>query len=396
MSHIAVVGGVYRELCAWPHWDQIYGSAGRAAFAISSLVADVELHCCLSEKELPAFEAMAKSFGVKLNAASRPDSISFDYRHVFDHPRLRPARKEIARSGELRVSADIVLAFGMLEAGTQIDAKICVYDPQNPVEPLPFHSLSSRAARLAIVGNRTEIRRLAKLDDEVAAAKSVLASEGAEVVIVKCGLEGALILTADGIERVPAYVSPGGWTLGSGDVFAAAFTVAWGHRNLAAVEAARLASWAVSQYVGSMSLPIELPTPQQLQDAMPVGKPPSVYLAGPFFTMEQRWLVEEALHHLQGLGAAVFSPYHEIGDGPAEYVAKADIKALEESDVILSLIDGCDPGTIFEVGYGVAKGKKVYAYSTQVSPGDLKMLEGTGVKIIDDFGAALLQVASRA
>ncbi len=64
--------------------------------------------------------------------------------------------------------------------------------------------------------------------------------------------------------------------------------------------------------------------------------------------------------------------------------------------MVLALIDGCDPGTIFEIGYAVAKGKRSYAYATRVPEPDLKMLVGSGVKVIDDFATAIFQAVSLA
>ena len=44
MSSIDIVGGVYGEGCAFPNWDEIYGSAGRAAAGLSSHFDKVTLH----------------------------------------------------------------------------------------------------------------------------------------------------------------------------------------------------------------------------------------------------------------------------------------------------------------------------------------------------------------
>ena len=41
---IHVVGGVYREYCVHPRWNEIYGSAGRAALAIATMGTSVVLH----------------------------------------------------------------------------------------------------------------------------------------------------------------------------------------------------------------------------------------------------------------------------------------------------------------------------------------------------------------
>ena len=70
--------------------------------------------------------------------------------------------------------------------------------------------------------------------------------------------------------------------------------------------------------VESMSLPISptLRTERPSRTAV-VAKGGKVYLAGPFFSMGQRWLVDEARRCLGELGMDVFSPFHDIGPGAA-------------------------------------------------------------------------------
>lgn len=41
---IHVAGGVYRERCVRPRWNEIYGSAGRAALAIAAMGTPAVLH----------------------------------------------------------------------------------------------------------------------------------------------------------------------------------------------------------------------------------------------------------------------------------------------------------------------------------------------------------------
>src|SRR3546814_19719315 len=87
---------------------------------------------------------------------------------------------------------------------------------------------------------------------------------------------------------------------------------------------------------------LKLPYPEVTRGA---GK---VYLAAPFFDLAQRWLFEEARSNLLDMGAQVFSPVHEVGPGPASIVAPEDIAGLEAADVVFAVLNGVDPGTIFE------------------------------------------------
>ncbi len=66
-----------------------------------------------------------------------------------------------------------------------------------------------------------------------------------------------------------------------------------------------------------------------------------VSLAGPFFTVAERWLVDACRSFLLQAGAEVFSPFHEIGVGGPE-VAKQDLDGLRKADVVLALLDGWD------------------------------------------------------
>jgi hypothetical protein len=46
---IHVAGGVYREYCVHPKWNEIYGSAGRAALAIAHMGTSVVLHAFMDD-----------------------------------------------------------------------------------------------------------------------------------------------------------------------------------------------------------------------------------------------------------------------------------------------------------------------------------------------------------
>jgi hypothetical protein len=174
------------------------------------------------------------------------------------------------------------------------------------------------------------------------------------------------------------------------------FAARWGVHRDNPVDAAEIASLAVAAYANTMGLPI--PAVEDLRArAAPVGSRGGLaYLAGPFFTLGQRWLIDEARRGLQELGLKVFSPVHDVGRGEAQMVAPADIAALEQCDVVFAILDGLDSGTLFEVGYARAKGKSVYALAQAVSIEDLKMIEGSDCRVYDDFVTALHHTAWRA
>jgi len=82
---ISVVGGCYAELCLVPSWNHIYGSAGRAAAALSSRC-QVELFSLLSiEFEADFLFSMSAYDNVTHHSMEQTCAVSFEYLH-----RLRP------------------------------------------------------------------------------------------------------------------------------------------------------------------------------------------------------------------------------------------------------------------------------------------------------------------
>jgi nucleoside 2-deoxyribosyltransferase len=116
-------------------------------------------------------------------------------------------------------------------------------------------------------------------------------------------------------------------------------------------------------------------------------------LAGPFFNIGQRWLIEESLGALRAMGLRVFSPLHEIGLGDANSVAPQDIDGLRRSRVIFALVDGLDAGTVFEVGFARSLNKPVVVFSESTPEEPLKMMVGTGCEVVPDFVSALYRTA---
>jgi len=393
VTAITIAGGVYHERCIWPDWDHIYGSGGRAAASLSGHVGKITLKAYLRPQIAKLIVPYSEIYGFSVVPVATSQIVSFEYIHSLSIPAIRPIPTRIKINKPYPVSDAVVLRFGMMEGSAIVDADRCVHDPQSAFAPEPFAQNGSKAKHLAIVANRSEVTALAGNAEPVAAAK-ILLKRGAEVVVVKAGTAGAFVVDRSGTTRVPAYRSDRVFTIGSGDVFAAVFAAVWGVRRRSSIEAARVASKGVAAYTGSMALPI--PTVKQLsRDSVPEAKlvQRKVYLAGPFFTLGQRWLVEEARRCLLEMGLEVFSPIHDVGPGRAQDVASADLAALNSADCLFALIDGLDSGTVFEIGYARSRKKPVYALAQTVSDEDLKMILGSGCRIYDDFVTALHHLA---
>ncbi len=391
---IRVVGGVYIERCIQPRWNQFYGSAGRAAAALSAL-GDVELSTYVEEGRRGHLEALVRTFGssagtASVVASSIPQTISFDYVHPLSVPIIVPHLHLLVPAAPLQVKGDVVLRFGMLEGDAIVDGKRVVYDPQSATNPAFFRANGSTAAELAVVANAYEVRLLTGTEDVNAGARAVLEREQAEVVVVKRGSKGALVLTPSAQHEIPAFKTELVFSIGSGDIFAAAFARFWGVENRSPEEAARLASRATALYCETRSAPLRPAAELEAAALTPVTpKHGRVYLAGPFFALPERWMIEEARAHLLGMGLEVFSPLHDVGPGPAEKVAPADLAALDDCDRMLALLDGADPGTLFEVGYARARNLPVVTFSETLTTEQLKMIVGSGCTHTDDFATAI-------
>ena len=396
MSTVSVVGGVYGEECAFPLRKQVFGSAGRAAAALSPHFDSVTLHTLLPEPVASRISPNFDAYGVDVVLHGGSQFISFDYLHCLADPQIHPKPSQIEQQPPFHVEGEIIVQFGMMECQPTVNAEICVYDPQSPSNPISFSESGSKAKRLAFVANAGEIELLTgKSVDE--GAQQLVQSEGAEVVVAKCGLAGAKVFSKDGfVGAIPAYKTSSVFTVGSGDIFVAAFALAWGQSDLSPLEAADYASRSVAAYVETEAR--ELPPIKCIQKAhretvkLAGG---NIYLAGPFRELGQRVIVNEARKVLLGLEMEVFSPVHDIGHGPAEAVVAKDLQAIRDCDAVLAIINGSSPGTLFEVGYAVALGKPVVCVAQNMRSNDTKLPKGAGCSVHDDLISAAHLLAWR-
>ena len=392
---ITVVGGVYAEHCVEPFWDDVYGSAGRAA-AAASAATSVRLVTYRATPIADGLENLSRVYGFDVSGPVVREAISFSYMHSLAVPRIVPRPDAIERHESIDVDGDVVLRFGMLEGDAVVRARRAVYDPQSAFSPEPFGANGSTADELALILNRLEARKLTGEAEPEQAIARLFEREGAAAVVLKMGAHGALVATREGISRVPAYRSERVFKIGSGDVFSGAFALFWGHEGRPPAEAANLASRATSHYCGTRSLPI--PSAQDIA-VMPLDPVTPgngrVYLAAPFFDLGQRWIVEEARSLLLDMGIEVFSPLHDVGSGPGHLVAPQDLAGLDGADAVLAILNGADLGTVFEVGYAVARKLPVVALAQNMRAEDLKMVEGTGCFVVEDLVSAVYHTVWR-
>jgi hypothetical protein len=401
---LKIAGGVYREICLFPERREILGSGGRAAAALSSINPDIELHAFIptrAERDVRLslqgpydFDLVPHMYEGALSVGSGPDLIAFRWIHGLASPQQEPLLDRNAQSLKMNVQGDVVLRFGMVEGSAVVDAGWAVYDPQAPLHAELFSANGSKATKLAYVINSAEANLLTQSSDPFKQLEAIHANEMADVVVLKQGPHGAIVSCDQRTTRVPCFKTERVWPIGSGDVFSAVFCQTWAVEKQDPVIAAFRASLATAKYCDTGYLPLApdfagiTPVP-----CMPSTTGPSdvrtIYLAGPFFTVSQRWLIDSLRETFLKLGVHVFSPIHDAGEGRAEEVARADLQGIDDSDVVFAVCDGLDAGTLFELGYAVSRRKPVIAYTLTEKNGDLTMLEGTGCEVVRDLDSAI-------
>ncbi|WP_040726959.1 PfkB family carbohydrate kinase [Thiomicrorhabdus sp. Kp2] len=410
---INVVGGCYKELCDWPSHNQTLGSAGRACKVLSSLkrsdeggvTLEVCLHSLLNESDIDPVKSTFFMDEISCEFTPAENTYAFYYFHPLSKPEIYP---NILKSGDFCVDADSpsvhALVFGMIEANPVVTGhgKV-VYDPQDSKNPKLYKELKGNFGSLVIILNSNEAKLLyervegKKEVDVRILAEWLLNEEGAYAVVIKSGTKGAFCYSS--IDKISKWISPfitkNVFPIGSGDIFSSSFTYFWACKELSLIEAVVNASASTAFYCDSSAYPMRMDVKQysSLPCLQQSTEPLNVYLAGPFFSLSQMWMINETRIHLQNAGFDVFSPYHDVGIGSAEKVVEKDIQGIEECDVLYAIFDGRDPGTLFEVGYAIKAGKKVVIFAEDSTSEELKMYEGTGCFIYKDFTSSIYAVS---
>lgn len=278
----------------------------------------------------------------------------------------------------------------MIECDCSIEGEYVVYDPQNHVG---FKQTKSKAKHLALILNKNEARMLSNYvsDDIEFLGKYLLKIEEAEVVVIKNGAKGAKVFFEDTSKTIPVYESNFVWPIGSGDIFSAVFAWKWIIEKCSPEESALYASKYTADYCNSQSIPLSI-IPQKFK-GLELTNRKKIYIAGPFFTIADRFLVNEIHSILMSFDVDVFSPYHDAGlslnKQDSDELIKKDLESLESCDVVLAIISGNDPGTIFEVGYAKALKKKIIVFFENYKENDLFMFEGTNCELVTDLSTAI-------
>ncbi len=385
-----VVGGTYSEYCYHPEWDQVFGSGGRGAATLTRLGAkDILLKTCIPKAERRTVEATLSPFGVDIDAVESKSLYEFIYTHPLSEPYLKPFPAQSVRYKK-QIRSDVALVYGMLEGLPRVSANRIIFDPQSETDTLKPLDFIDQAKEIALVLNEQELADFSGESDFALGATKILSKKAVKAVVVKRGPYGATVFDAKNRDEIPVFPSPNVFKIGSGDVFSAAFSKFWGLDGQSPREAAEKASRCASVYCNTRSLDQVAYFNEIDSSPLKNRKPPTIYLAGPFFSLGQRIMIEEARRSLLSLGAKVFSPLHDVGtDDSPEAIAREDLRGLRKSDVVLALISDLDPGTIFEIGFARSRKIPVVAYGEGIQSHHLTMLIGSECICSEDFCSAL-------
>jgi nucleoside 2-deoxyribosyltransferase len=391
-----VIGGTYDEYCFEPRWEKKFGSGLRGCWVLGRLnpTEEIDYFTFGDQGTVQFLQLVADEIKLNFNVQKIPQAVEFRYDYPLADPVVVPRPDTLNnRDNNIEVKGENILFFGMIEGNAKVSGDKVIYDPQSPSNPLPFSSTGSTANRLAIVINIVEAKKIAgvKEDDFQTIENFFFNEENAEILIVKMGAKGAMVKTRDGKhEIIPVYETNTVWPIGSGDVFAASFAHHW-VKSDDPIQAAKYASWDTAVYCNTRNFNF---TPFESDLEIKPFKIPhypkeQVYLAGPFFTFSQRWLIDQIFHCLQSMNLNVFSPWHHVGLGDASMVVPLDIEGLNKSKLVFAVLDGLDSGTLFEIGFAIAKECNVIGYVENESSESIKMLEGTNCIIENDLTTAI-------
>lgn len=391
MLHI--VGGSYHEICRDPFWNELYGSGFRAAVGLAALEHPITFHTYADDKTRNVISLLSTQLQFTVDFYPVSESPVFGYQHPLSTPLLYPQQSFYSDVHPIKLeSAENVLCFGMIEGNAIIHANRAVYDPQNPDNPTLFHTNGSTVKELVYILNLSEATKIAS-SSEIEEIKDFLFKDiNCKAAVIKNGPEGATLLQRDASEEhIPVYITESVWPIGSGDIFSAAFAYNWLVNGISLRESAIKASLATAYYANSKSLNIQVDLPEATFKPLPRYNysQSTVYIAGPFFNMAQRWLVNQVRDAFLKMGIDTFSPFHDVGIGGPNEVTAPDLEGLERSSVVFAILDGLDSGTLFEIGYACSLNLPVVCLCESEPKESLTMLIGSGCDITNDFTTAI-------
>jgi nucleoside 2-deoxyribosyltransferase len=396
---IHIIGGFYKELCLYPEWDYHFGSGGRAAAILSKFDEKICFHSYVHKSREREFKYFSNIYNIDINLLPSTEVINFEYYHALSAPNIHTLNNPIKIQKETIVTEDIVICYGMMEApNPKLNADYVVFDPQSESNPSMIFDNGSKINHLALILNAEEGKKFTSENNiENIAQAFFKKTNNLEVLILKDGPFGAHLFYNNMYYYIDAYQTNNVFKIGSGDVFVAIFGYLWAKDKLNPVEAAEKASIATAMYCENKIFQIDKNSLFKNNNLKKINIDKekfnkAIYLAGPFFTMADRWLIEEAKFQLEKFNANVFSPLHDVGYGKSDFIVKEDLKGIDKADILYAVLNDYDPGTIFEIGYAISKNIPVVIFIENKIQINMTMFEGSGCIIENDFTTSIYKV----
>ncbi|CAM3689955.1 PfkB family carbohydrate kinase [Sphingobacterium prati] len=388
---IAVVGGTYREINYDNVSHEIFGSGFRSSKFLLENNCKVKYVTFGNEETLLYLEENKKAYpALDFKFLTSPELITFKYSFALDNPMIFPSLPNIVKSEHIMISDDNIICFGLLEGEVNIKGIKVIYDPQTAVKPKKF-SAFGEAEKLIYIVNKSEAESISGSKDIKDIKTFFFKEEKAYALIIKNGPHGAKLYYDQYEFDIPSYITSNVHKIGSGDIFTGSFGYYWLEKDLPLEKCALYASLStayfcdIQAYIDTSSIENK----QYKEHVFSDLSEKQVYLAAPFFSLAELILIDKIRTAFLDFGVKVFSPFHDIGFGDDESIARKDIEGLMKSDIIFCVFDNLDSGTLIESGFALAHDKKIIGYQRTCEKNHLLMLKPADIKLYDNLTSAI-------
>jgi hypothetical protein len=380
-----IVGGTYIEECKWPESHRLMGSGARAALVISDLSPGSELYTYVDPANRDDLKfTMTK---VKPRLRARREPITFYYEHPLTSPPEQQPNKPLPKGPSWAITGDTVLAFPLRECKVLVNADRAVIE----ISPREDERIErGKIGTLALIAGQDGLPdpSSATAPDLRSRAEGWLIKYDADLIIIRWQAGGGVLFDGKRQWDIPAYVVRNWFKIGAGNVFCAMFAHYWGEQKMDALRAAELASRSSAYYASELAIPM---VAEGALPAMETFNPTiecKIFIASPWSSMAQRWLLNQAIDSLDRLGLRTVSAYD---------LKRRDIEAqLDRCDAVLVLAEGADIASVLAVGLARVRHLPIVVLAEDSKESRLDW-QGTDCEIASDFASAIYRamVAAR-
>ncbi|MCU4157454.1 nucleoside 2-deoxyribosyltransferase [Carboxylicivirga sp. A043] len=394
MNKLSIVGGTYKEYSIEPPHDEIYGSGLRAVqLILESSTAKVSYKTVGNKTVQNLLENYKNVYpNISYEIIETNHLVEFKYGFLLENPDIHPPVDSFKTKPTINLSEDNYIIFGMLDAEVSGKANKVVYDPQNTYNPTKFSSKCS-AKQVIYIVNRAEAKAISEENNIKSILDFFFDKENVYALIIKDGPFGVeLYKDKKLVKTAPVFKTKNVFKIGSGDIFTTTFAYHWFVKELNIETCLYKASLTTAHYCNSASVcnlfnDKEELIPLFINQTVLSNK--TIYLAGPIFTLSDLLLIDKIRDVFLNMNINVFSPYHDVGIGNNKEIATEDLEGIEKADIIFAIVDGLDSGTLIELGYAMAKGKKIIGYNKTESNDSLLMLKAGDYTSFEDLTSAI-------